>query len=96
MYEDEISSYTAEELQRDHAFFVQPFTSSSVPELHHAAVKPKITDLEAEIERLQKQLGKAKSVNDIMWDTVVQRAVGQSKITEDPGEGEPKRKRGRT
>jgi pre-rRNA-processing protein IPI3 len=96
MLEDEISSYSAEELQQDHSFFVQPPASSSAPELHHAAVESRVTDLEAEIERLQEQLGKAKSVNDLMWDTIVQRAVGQSKITEDLGEGEPKRKRGRT
>jgi len=94
MYEDEASSYTAEELHRDHAFFVQPSSFSSTPGFH-VSQQSKITDLEAEIQRLQEQLGKAKSVNDVMWDTIVQRAVGQSKITEDPGEGERKRKRGR-
>jgi pre-rRNA-processing protein IPI3 len=58
-------------------------------------MQTKITDLEAEIERLQEQLGKAKSVNDVMWDTMVQQAVEQSNTAEDP-EGERKRKRGKS
>jgi pre-rRNA-processing protein IPI3 len=95
MYEDETSSYTAEELHRDHALFVQPSTPASAPGVHHTSLQTKITDLEAEIEQLQEQLGKAKSVNDVMWDTIVQRAAGLNK-TEDPGEVERKRKRGRS
>lgn len=96
MYEDEVSNYPAEELRRDHAFFIQPSTSSSAPGVDHTSLQSKIVGLEAEVERLQEQLGKAKSVNDIMWDTIVQQAVGQSKITEDPGDAERKRKRGRS
>lgn len=91
MYEDETSNYTAEELHRDHAFFVQ----SSIPALgvHRVPLQSKITDLEAEVEQLREQLCKAKSVNDMMWDTIVQRAAGQS---DDPAEVERKRKRGRS
>jgi pre-rRNA-processing protein IPI3 len=96
MYEDETSSYTAEELQRDHSFFAQPCTPSSVPGVHHISLQSKITDLEAEVERLHEQLGKAKSVNDVMWDTIVQRAVDQGRITQDSGDEERKRKRGRS
>lgn len=94
MCEDE-TSYTADEFHRDHAYFVQPSALTSVPGVHHTSMQTKITDLEAKIERLQQQLGKAKSVNDVMWDTIVQQAVEQSNTTEDPGEGERKRKRGK-
>lgn len=63
--------YTHEELLRDHAFFVQPTTPSSVP----GVPVQKVADLEAEIKLLKEQLGKAKHINDTMWDTVVRRAV---------------------
>lgn len=50
------------------------------------------------------QLGKAKGVNDAMWDTVVQRLVDQdrtnggtsSEASDDPEETKRNRKRGRT
>lgn len=47
---------------------------------------------------MREQLGKAKSVNDVMWDTVVQRAIGQSKDKDvvDGAEEERRPKRGRT
>ncbi len=32
-------------------------------------------ELEAEVQRLREQLGKAKGINDAMWDTVVRRVV---------------------
>lgn len=32
-------------------------------------------ELEAEVMQLKEQLGKAKSVNDAMWDSVVQRLM---------------------
>ncbi|KDQ26996.1 hypothetical protein PLEOSDRAFT_1077773 [Pleurotus ostreatus PC15] len=63
--------YTHEELLRDHAFFVQPTTPSSVP----GVPVQKVADLEAEIKLLKEQLGKAKHINDTMWDTVVRRAI---------------------
>jgi len=69
-YGDE-ASYGTEELLRDHAFFVQAntLTASSAPSTS------KVTDLEAEVARLREQLRKAKGVNDIMWETVVQKVI---------------------
>jgi pre-rRNA-processing protein IPI3 len=58
-----------------------------------------VNELETEVARLREQLGKAKGVNDIMWETVVQKVVGQGKEKEGDeksGEDERRRKRGRT
>ena len=60
------------------------------------SMKKEISDLQAEVERLREQLGKAKGLNDTMWDTVVQRLVGQDKNgSEDTAEGQRAKKRGR-
>ncbi|RDB23532.1 Pre-rRNA-processing protein IPI3 [Hypsizygus marmoreus] len=95
--EDEASAYDIEELLRDHAFFVQPSTIATSPGTDTVSLKMKIDDLETEVAQLREQLGKAKSVNDAMWDTVVQRALGQSKDKESVNgeDGERRRKRGR-
>ena len=95
MYEDELSSYALEELQRDHVFFLQSSAYPLATGPSDMSLQSKVADLEVEVESLKKQLGKAKSVNDIMWDTIVQRAVGQGQVTED-SEKEHRRKRGRT
>ncbi len=61
-----------------------------------------MTTLEAEIVHLREQLGKAKGLNDTMWDTVVQRVIGQTKAKSTSGdvtssaESDRPRKRGRT
>ncbi|KAF4610801.1 hypothetical protein D9613_006895 [Agrocybe pediades] len=99
---DEDSAYTPEEFGRDYAYFVQPHaekTSDADP----ASLKAKITDLEAEVQSLREQLGKAKGVNDAMWDTVVNKLGNQVKDTKLPGksdlvdsdDAERRRKRGR-
>ncbi len=43
------------------------------------SLRTRVADLEAEVQQLRVQLGKAKGINDTMWDTVVQRVVGQEK-----------------
>lgn len=69
------------------------------------SLQSRVTELEAEVTRLREQLGKAKGVNDVMWETVVQRLVGQGKDKKekvkavdamDVDDGERRRKRGRT
>lgn len=63
------------------------------------SLQSKVNELETEVARLREQLGKAKGVNDIMWETVVQKVVGQGKEKEGDeksGEDERRRKRGRT
>ncbi|KAF8889379.1 WD40 repeat-like protein [Infundibulicybe gibba] len=99
---DETTEYSAEELLADHAFFVQP--SDAMPEQDTVSLRTKVSQMESEIEELREQLGKAKGVNDAMWNTVVQRVVGQGKKNMETGQasmdttedGNPRRKRGRT
>lgn len=55
----------------------------------------KVDDLESEVIQLREQLAKAKSINDAMWDTVVQRAISQSRDKGEEEDPEPRRKRGR-
>ncbi|KAJ7636093.1 WD40 repeat-like protein [Mycena polygramma] len=98
VYEDEGSIYTADALLREHDFFVQP-AGSAGPDA--VSLQSKVNELETEVARLREQLGKAKGVNDIMWETVVQKVVGQGKDKEGDKQGagaedERRRKRGRT
>ncbi|KXN86545.1 Pre-rRNA-processing protein IPI3 [Leucoagaricus sp. SymC.cos] len=100
-YQDETTEYSPEEFFRDHASFVQPsdIGGASLSGVDSAASKNRIIELEAEIARLREQLGKAKSVNDAMWDTVVQRLVnnenegGQTMTTEKEEESDPRRRK---
>ncbi|KAJ7089699.1 WD40 repeat-like protein, partial [Mycena belliarum] len=96
VYEDEGSFYTADALLRDHDFFVQPAVASAGQDA--VSLQSRVNELETEVARLREQLGKAKGVNDVMWETVVQKVVGQGK-QKDAGasaEDERRRKRGRT
>jgi len=61
---------------------VQPFASTKGADSDPTSFKAKVTELESEVETLREQLGKAKGVNDAMWDIVVQRLVNQVKETE--------------
>ncbi|PPQ62868.1 hypothetical protein CVT24_006266 [Panaeolus cyanescens] len=103
----ETSEYSSDELLRDHAYFVQP-TSAATSDSDPVSMKTKLLELEAEVEQLREQLGKAKGINDTMWDTVVQKLAGQNKNTqqqqqsrsssqnvEDPEESQRRKKRGR-
>ncbi|KAF8075050.1 WD40-repeat-containing domain protein [Lyophyllum atratum] len=98
VHDDDAATYEADELLRDHAFFVQPSKVLTTPGTDNLSLRAKVDDLEAEVARLREQLGKAKTVNDVMWDTVVQRAaaVVKDKESVDGHEGERRRKRGRT
>ncbi|KAL4245549.1 Pre-rRNA-processing protein IPI3 [Abortiporus biennis] len=101
-------SYSTEELIRDHAVFVQPAGTDSGPQ-SAVSLQTRVSELESEVSRLREQLGKAKGINDTMWETVVQKLVmeGKSKekgdgsnipMDEDEGTFPPdkRRKRGRT
>jgi pre-rRNA-processing protein IPI3 len=61
---------------------MQPFASMKGTDLDPTSLKVKVTELESEVETLREQLGKAKGVNDAMWDAVVQRLISQVKETE--------------
>ncbi|KAG9312909.1 hypothetical protein JVU11DRAFT_6342 [Chiua virens] len=63
--------YSESEFQQDLAFFVQPTEAGplGVPSTS------RITELEVEVEQLKEQLGKAKGVNDAIWQVVVQKVL---------------------
>ncbi|KAF8909331.1 WD40-repeat-containing domain protein [Gymnopilus junonius] len=97
-YVDEASAYSEAELLRDHSFFVQAQASPQNGHIDPASLKSQVTALESEVENLRKQLSKAKGINDAMWDTMVNKLVGQEKSSELPqtGEEDPERKRKRS
>lgn len=66
--------YPEAEFQRDYAFFVQPSAIAT-----SEASSARVAKLEAEVENLREQLGKAKGINDVMWETVVQKVMTQEK-----------------
>ncbi|KAF9531734.1 WD40 repeat-like protein [Crepidotus variabilis] len=99
--------YGLDEMLRDHSFFIQPLedTLNGSGHVDPLSLKLRVSELESEVERLKEQLGKAKGVNDAMWDTVVQKLVGQAEdvdltgkgvVVNDVEEEQRKRKRGRS
>ncbi|TFK18988.1 pre-rRNA-processing protein IPI3 [Coprinopsis marcescibilis] len=93
---DYCNFYESDEFLAEHSSFVQPIMSPESSKSSVASLQTRIQDLEAETERLRKQLGQAKGVNDAMWDTVVQQLVTQNKNgTDDDKSEQPSRKRGR-
>lgn len=102
VYKDESTSYSTEELLRDHAYFVQPVTSAKAGEPNPLALNSKVMELEAELENMRELLSKAKGVNDAMWETVVHKLVSSVNDQEisaskesDSADQERSRKRGR-
>ncbi|KAJ3571922.1 hypothetical protein NP233_g3442 [Leucocoprinus birnbaumii] len=78
-YQDDSTEYSQAEFLRDYAFFVAPSSSQNgaapMSGVESTTAKNRINELEAEITQLREQLGKAKGINDAMWDSVVQRVV---------------------
>lgn len=68
------SDYVEEELLKDHSFFVQSPTSES----SSVSLRSRVNELENEVAGLREQLGKAKGVNDVMWETIVQQLIPPS------------------
>lgn len=83
--------YSEDELLKDYAFFVQPTTTDS----SGISLRSRVTELENEVGRLREQLGKAKGVNDVMWETVVHQLVPNGKGEEVEDDSTRRRKRGR-
>ncbi|KAH7911431.1 WD40 repeat-like protein [Hygrophoropsis aurantiaca] len=67
-------TYPPCDLVRDSAYFVEPSIQGDVDQLPNTAL---VAELQLEIQELREQLGKAKGVNDLMWETVVQRVILQ-------------------
>ncbi|EKM49939.1 uncharacterized protein PHACADRAFT_166518 [Phanerochaete carnosa HHB-10118-sp] len=83
--------YPVDELLRDHASFVP--TSGVQPS--GVSLQTRVSELESEVVRLREQLGRAKSINDTMWETVVQRVVAESREKAQEGEEMDRQKRAR-
>lgn len=65
-----------DEMLRDHAAMVHP--SEANTQHSGQSLQARVSDLESEVTKLREQLGKAKSINDTMWETVVQKVVAES------------------
>ena len=64
---------------------MKPNTTSH--EAHRVSLDSRVNELENEVARLKEQLGKAKGINDVMWDTVVQRLAAEGKEKKSPKGG---------
>ena len=71
-YVESENEYEKDELLRDYAFFVRPDQATGPSE---PIVAQKVTELEAEVAHLKAQLGKAKAVNDTMWENIVKKVI---------------------
>ena len=94
--------YPREEMLRDHAFFVG-VDGEGGQQPAGGSAQARVSELEAEVARLREQLGKAKGMNDAMWEAVVKQIVDEKKGgaangrgEEDAEEGGRRKKRGRT
>jgi pre-rRNA-processing protein IPI3 len=87
---------TMDELSREHQYFVQGANggaTSTVTSLHS-----RVVELEGEVSKLKEQLGRAKGLNDAMWEDVVQKVLNvneQMNSGMDKELGERSRKRSR-
>ncbi|EPS94549.1 hypothetical protein FOMPIDRAFT_148872 [Fomitopsis schrenkii] len=95
--------YPREEMLRDHAFFVGADAEGG-QQPAGASAQARVAELEAEVARLREQLGKAKGMNDAMWEAVAKQIVDEKKGAaaangrgeEDAEEAGRRKKRGRT
>lgn len=96
--------YSEQDMLSDLAIFHPPVltTASGAPiSVGDApATSAKVRELEEEVQRLKDQLGKAKGVNDRMWEVAVKKVVADARAGEDAGvsddaQEQRSRKRGR-
>jgi pre-rRNA-processing protein IPI3 len=96
-------STTSPEFLQDHIFFVQPSDTMATSGTA-VSLQSRVTSLEGQVSELHEQLGKAKGINDIMWETIVQKVIpladgkdkkGVATGEDDQAESERRKKRGR-
>jgi pre-rRNA-processing protein IPI3 len=85
--------YSEQELLEDHAFFVRDRNAESAGAAPSTSAR--VEELEAEVAKLREQLGKAKAINDTMWQSVVHKLMENSEQSSVDGEQQHSRKRGR-
>ncbi|TFK51715.1 WD40 repeat-like protein [Heliocybe sulcata] len=88
--------YPDDDFSRDHAYFTQQMVPAASDASVSVPIQSRIAELEAEVQRLRDQLGKAKGVNDVMWKTVVKKVLKEGKGSGRDGVEERTWKRGRT
>ena len=88
-----VLGYSEQELLEDYAFFVhgRDTESEGAPSSKNARVE----ELEVEVAKLKEQLGKAKAINDTMWQSVVHKLAENGEQPSVDGEQQHRRKRGR-
>lgn len=82
---DPFPTYPTPELTRDYSSFIQNPAGGGGGSSSQAS-SARVMELEAEVQRLREQLGKAKGINDAMWDTVVRRVVIEGGVKGKGGE----------
>ena len=73
----DLLEYSHDEFLRDHAAFMQSISSKS--DASGSALQAKVSELESEVTKLREQLGKAKGINDMMWEKFVQKTVTENR-----------------
>ncbi|KAH9995419.1 WD40-repeat-containing domain protein [Russula compacta] len=76
---ESVTAYSREDLLRDWEHFVQP---RSVVESDAPLAAPpdgRVAELGDEVARLKMQLARAKGINDVMWETLMESVAGQGK-----------------
>jgi len=66
--------YPEDEFQRDYSFFIQPAVNGA-----SRASSARVAELEADIQDPRERLRKAKGINDVMWEMVVQKVMVQER-----------------
>ena len=85
--------YSEQELLEDFAFFVHGRNAEL--EGAPASTNARMEELEVEVAKLKEQLGKAKAINDTMWQSVVHKLMENGEQSSTDGEQQHRRKRGR-
>jgi len=85
--------YSEQELLEDYAFFAHGRNGDS--EGAPPSTNVRVEELEVEVAKLKEQLGKAKAINDTMWQSVVHKLMENGEQSSVDGEQQHSRKRGR-
>lgn len=76
---ESVTAYSHEDLLRDWEHFVQPKSAVESDALPAAQPDGRVAGLEDEVARLKMQLARAKGINDVMWETLMENAAAQGK-----------------